>query len=306
MAESMGSACEGLYARLGELQTMTRTDAVIAQYFEDSFPHLALENLDEISVATGTSTASVTRFVRKLGYASFRDFSRSLREEVAANFDLSNDRTTNGPTTDGPGAMWRSKMEAARRSIDIGLNSLDGEAFDRVVEVLRDDSRPLCLAAAAPGHTLLDYFGLLARYYRRDVILLESTDRMAHQLIDLPDDAVLLASVFDRHSRMVESVLRLFHERNMTTVLLTNRSSTPMRRYADHVLLVASESSTAFRSRACYLILLESLVAALAPEDHEVERCRVEAMQGLCDELGIFITPSMPSLTRRTLTGGCR
>ena len=54
------------------------------------------------------------------------------------------------------------------------------------------------------------------------------------------------------------------------------------------------------------LILLESLVAALAPEDHEVERCRVEAMQGLCDELGIFITPSMPSLTRRTLTGGCR
>jgi DNA-binding MurR/RpiR family transcriptional regulator len=114
---------------------------------------------------------------------------------------------------------------------------------------------------------------------------------MAHQLIDLPDNAILLASVFDRHSRMVESVLRLFHQRNMTTVLLTNRSSTPMRRYADHVLLVPSESSTAFRSRACYLILLESLVAALAPADHEVERFRVETMQGLFDELGVFIIP---------------
>ena len=194
MAESKGSARDSLYARLGELQAMTPTDAVIARYCEDSFPHLALENLDEISAATGTSTASVTRFVRKLGYVSFRDFSRSLREEVAANFDL-------------------------------------------------------------------------------------------------PDNAILLASVFDRHSRMVESVLRLFRQRNMTTVLLTNRSSTPMRRYADHVLLVSSESSTAFRSRACYLILLESLVAALAPEDHEVERSRVETMQGLFDELGVFITP---------------
>jgi len=87
---------------------MTPTDAVIAQYCEDSFPHVALENLDEISAATGTSTAAVTRFVRKRGYASFRDFSRSLREEVAANFDLPSDRTTNDPTTDEPGAMWRT------------------------------------------------------------------------------------------------------------------------------------------------------------------------------------------------------
>lgn len=290
MAESTGSACDGLYARLGELQTMTPTDAVIAQYFEDSFPHLALENLDEISAATGASTASVTRFVRKLGYASFRDFSRSLREEVAVNFDLPSDRTTNGPITNEPGAMWRSKMDAARRSIDVGLNSMDGEAFDRVVEVLRDDSRPLYLVAAASGHPLLDYFQTLVRYYRREVVLLESTDRMAHQLIDLPDNAILLASVFDRHSRMVESVLRMFHQRDMTTILLTNRSSTPMRRYADHVLLVSSESSTAFRSRACYLILLESLVAALAPADPEMERSRVERMQGLFDELGVFIT----------------
>ena len=90
---------------------------------------------------------------------------------------------------------------------------------------------------------------------------------------------------------MVESVLRMFHQRDMTTILLTNRSSTPMRRYADHVLLVASESSTAFRSRACYLILLESLVAALAPADPEMERSRVERMQELFDELGVFITP---------------
>ena len=117
MAESKGSARDSLYARLGELQALTPTDAVIARYCEDSFPHLALENLDEISAATGTSTASVTRFVRKLGYVSFRDFSRSLREEVAANFDLPSDRTTDDLTTDEPGAMWRSKMEAARRII---------------------------------------------------------------------------------------------------------------------------------------------------------------------------------------------
>ena len=168
---------------------------------------------------------------------------------------------------------------------------MDGEAFDRVVEVLKDDSRPVYLVAAATGHTLLDYFSLLVRYYRPHVILLESTDRMAHQLIDLPSNAILLASVFDRHSRMVESVLRMFHERDMTTILLTNRSSTPMRRYAEHVLLVASESSTAFRSRVCCLILLESLVAALAPSDPDVELGRVGAMQGLFDDLGVFITP---------------
>jgi len=94
--------------------------------------------LDEISAATGTSTASVTRFVRKLGYASFRDFSRSLREEVAANFDLPSDRTTNDPMTDEPGAMWRSKMEAARRSTDL-VQVLQGHMRKRIFTVLSND-----------------------------------------------------------------------------------------------------------------------------------------------------------------------
>ena len=44
MAESKGSAPGSLYTRLGELQAMTPTDAIIAQYCEDSFPHVALEN----------------------------------------------------------------------------------------------------------------------------------------------------------------------------------------------------------------------------------------------------------------------
>lgn len=284
------STSEGLYARLAGVESLTPTDAVIAAYFEDAFPHLALENLDEISSATGASTASVTRFVRKLGYSSFRDFSRSLREEVAANFDTPSDRTVGpAPLPEGPGAVWRAKLEAAGRSIDASLATMDGEAFDRVVEVLKRPG-PLYLVAAATGHTLLDYFSLLLRYYRPEVYLLESSDRMAHQLVDLPEDAILLASVFDRHSRMVESVLRLFHTQSRTTILLTNRSSTPMRRYADHVLLVGSEASTTFRSRACYLILLESLVAALAPEDPAVERARVEHMQELFDAFHVFIT----------------
>ena len=42
MAESKGSAPGSLYTRLGELQAMTPTDAIIAQYCEDSFPHVAL------------------------------------------------------------------------------------------------------------------------------------------------------------------------------------------------------------------------------------------------------------------------
>ena len=37
MAESKGSARDSLYARLGELQALTPTDAVIARYCEDSF-----------------------------------------------------------------------------------------------------------------------------------------------------------------------------------------------------------------------------------------------------------------------------
>ena len=78
---------EPLFERVQKISDMTPMERDLADYFTDAYPELAFKNLVDICEATQSSTATVTRFVRKLGYQNFRDFSKQLRKEISSNFD---------------------------------------------------------------------------------------------------------------------------------------------------------------------------------------------------------------------------
>lgn len=285
---------DGLFSRLARTEPRTETERVLAQYFEAAYPHLALKNIATICEESGVSTASVTRYVRRLGYGSFREFSRRLQEEVAAGFDSPGERSrVRAGDVDQlpPGALWRRHVDVAQDVLGRMSDTLDGEEFDTVARLLADPERPVYLISVATGQALLSYFYLLARYYRDDLYLLGSTDRIAHELVNLPSNAVLLATQFDRHATSVRAVMKHFQSRGCATVLLTNRPTSPLLRYADHSLLIATESSSVFKSRVTMLVLLEALVEALEPRDPAMKQARIDAMQQVFDELGVFIHP---------------
>lgn len=88
----MPSEKRNLLQRLASVHDATPSEKKLLDFFAEGYPQIAFANIAEISTRNGVSKATVTRFVRRLGYENFHVFIRSLRQEVALNFDLPRER----------------------------------------------------------------------------------------------------------------------------------------------------------------------------------------------------------------------
>lgn len=279
-----------LFERLSVIDRLTGTEEILARYFEAAYPNLAFQNLEKVVQESGVSATSVTRFVRKLGYADFRDFSASIKSEVKANFDRPLQRGGE-PIPDGPGMEMVQHFRRATQEIDQTLDVASAEEFAKIADLLADDSRPLFLTSVATGRTLLHYFYLLCKYQRGDVHMLGGIDMNTHELVDLTANSVVFATNFDRHPMPVEATLKLARSRGATTILLTNRATSPLRIYSDHVLFVQTDPTPRFKSRATMLLMLESLLAAMEHRAPERTLERTKLIEEGSDQLNMFIWP---------------
>ena len=281
-----------LLTRLLTIDRLTGHERTLADYFENAYPHIAFSNLEEISAANGVSKATVTRFVRRLGYGDFRAFRHALKEEVAQNFDSPAERSISSRERESsthPGELLRQHLALGQRNLQRTLDQVDDAGFAVVLNLISDPQRRLFLMSVATGRMLLNYFYLLAKYRRPNVCLLEGTDCLAHDLLDANPSSVLLVTNFDRFPTSVLAVMRHFSELGAETILLTNRRSNPLLRYARHSLFIHSESETIFKSRCAMLVMLEALVAGMGAPFREGNTARLDAMEALFREIGVYL-----------------
>ncbi|MCI6573949.1 MAG: MurR/RpiR family transcriptional regulator [Actinomycetaceae bacterium] len=277
-----------LFQRIAQQSTATPTEEKLKNYFVERYPQLAFDTIEAVCAAVNTSTASVTRYVRRLGYRGYRDFSASLKAEIAENFDSPDERAKLEPDPSSPGTALRHHIDDAIGQLRTAGEIVNAQMFDTIADLLRDDDRPLYLLSNASGKQLMRYFYLLIRYHRSHVHLIESADVAPHELLDLAQKSVLFVTAFDRHAVWVRNVMAVAQERGATVALMTNRLSSPLQAYADISLHLPGNTPGRFRTRAVFLVFLEALVDALENE-HSDER--VHDIEHIYQEMDLFISP---------------
>ncbi len=282
-----------LLARLSNITDLTTSENTLSLYFERSYPQIAFENLEKISDTCQVSKATVTRFVRRLGYDDFRSFSRDLKDEVSQNFDSPIDRraraSKHSSETEEPCDILNTHFKLGQYNLQRTIDQLDEEVFAKVAHLVSDSTRPLFLLSAATGRMLLGYFYLLAKYQRSNIHLLAGTDRLAHDLLDASPNSVLLVTNFDRYPTSVLATMRYFREIGAETVLISNRRSSPLLRYANHALFVHTEADSVFKSRIPMLATLEALVSCMGTPNDQEHHTRFDHMEKLFRELGVYL-----------------
>lgn len=282
---------EPLFERVQKISDMTPMERNLADYFTAAYPELAFKNLVDICEATQSSTATVTRFVRKLGYQNFRDFSKQLRKEISSNFDSPLQRNSEiDDDPQSPGTLLFQHLARAQEDLQQTSRIVDCEEFELIADLISDADRSLYLNSSATGKDLLHYFYLLGKYHRPNLFFLPGIDMVPHELVDGNKDSILLTTNFDRHPIQVQSVMRAFKEMGGETILITNRQAGVLRRYSDHVLLVPSSSDFRFKSRSSMLVVLESLLAAMESRYPDRVKARTKKMEGLMEDF-VVVAP---------------
>jgi DNA-binding MurR/RpiR family transcriptional regulator len=250
-------------ARIQDLdEALTAAGRRAARGLMGNYPLLGLAPVAEFAAAAGVSAATIVRFVAQLGFRSYPDFQRALREELEQRSKSPLDRS-GAMTMAGGEASFLSTFLAhsARRLEDTASLIAPGE-FETVCRRLAETKRDCHLAGGRFTDFLAGYLEAHLRLVRPGIRRLDGRPATsADQLIDVrPGDIAVLFDV-RRYDPALLDIAHTLARRKAHIVLITDEWLSPIARHARYCLPCRTETGRTWDANGAVLAVLEAMIA---------------------------------------------
>lgn len=192
-----------------------------ADFILDRPGELAMLAAGELADRVGISKATVSRFFRRLGYASFDEARRASRAMRAAGSPLYLAEVDRAPRQ---GSVIATAMAAENRVVEGSLALQNPLTIEAVTRALAEAPR-VCVAGFRNSHFAAAYFHSTLAQLRANVTILNAAGQtLGEGLADLgPGDVVVVVALRRRPSGFVDLV-RTLAGTGADVVLLADRS----------------------------------------------------------------------------------
>lgn len=245
------------------LPRLTSAEARAARALLSDFPSLGLAPVAEFAVQSHTSAATVLRFVAQLGYASYPDFQKQLREELSERIKSPLDRP-HADAEAAEGAFLPRFFSRLQDNLDQTAARLPQTEFEAVATEIAQ-ARGVHLIGGRFTDTIAAYMAAHLRIIRPGVRKLE--DRPAgriDQLLDVgPRDVVLILDM-RRYDEDLVQFAKAAKARRATVLLITDTWISPAARFARHVLPCKVDVSATWDSNTALFAVGEAIVARVS------------------------------------------
>lgn len=260
---------------------LTSAEARAARALLGDYPTLGLAPVAEFAASSHTSPATVLRFVAQLGFSSYPDFQRQLREELSERFKTPLEKTP-AAKAGGQGSFlprFAKKVEDNLRETALRLPEAEFEAVCARIA----DSRSAChLSGGRFTDAIASYLTAHLRVVRAGVRKLEGRPASrADQLLDVnPRDVIIIFDI-RRYDDDLVRLAKAAKDRRATVILITDTWISPASRYARHVLPCAVDVRSTWDSNAVLFSVSEAIIARVTERSWSKAKARVEAKEVL-------------------------
>lgn len=220
-----------LYDRLSDREKL------IADYVMAHQADIPSMTTREIATGSATSAATVSRFVRHLGYESFSDLRSGIQQDNAAG--SSSEAATTVVSLEAPRAAMETVLMAKNRELLDTLDLVDEQELIKAVRLIErsvscvfgavGNSIPACLS----GAFLFAQLGLRAH-------CAPTTESMMLDTLALTPDDVLVFVSKSGHSKRLNKMMDNALDTGTPTIVITNIPDSPLARRATCVLHAAT------------------------------------------------------------------
>lgn len=262
-----------------KMKDMTRAEQQVAACFLQEPHDFAFYTLDHIAKKIGTSTTSVLRFCRFLGFEGYRDFQQALQQELKSSMTLPKKQQKNRET---------DADRLLERVIADGIHAIH-QTFDALPEQqLTDAASMLSRADRVFTFGLRESYALAHYAYTRlttvrpNVHLLDGTaGGMMEPLLDLRKGDVCLCFLFHRYTELSLQMLPLLRQQKAAVILVTDRPFDAIAPYADLILPCHVSNNGIKNTALAPICLCDYFCNALALQDGDVVRQRLDRTEAL-------------------------
>ena len=246
---------------------LSRTEKKIADYVLEHSEDVIHESTQLIAGKTGTSTATIVRFSRALGFSGMAEFKRFLRTELL-------DEKTRWQKQDGKAAddLYTVVKEETilynRECVDKAGKQLDDEQVQLAVEKLYQAKHIYIVGTGGSGSSVwCAYDSFLKLGFSCTMLTDPFFQVMSVTNEKNPKDAVLLCICHSGRARDAVDIVKTAKEKGITTIGMMGLKRSPMLPYLDvPVILDINENpkfSDSMTARICELSTLSIIYAEL-------------------------------------------
>lgn len=269
---------------------LTRGESALVDYLVGNYPQGVLESATAIAGRTGISASTVVRFFSKLGYPSFPEVQREIREEVSA---LLSSPANRADAVMSPGQPSKAALDGAyshdRNNLAATYEQLDVRAFESAVQILTRRGARVSLLASKNSAAVALYLAAHLNMCIPNVRLLAAGPMiLADQLMWSGPDDVLLAVSVRRYARSILTAAEHVKARGGKVVVLTDSPLAPVAASADEYLVFRTANASPFDSYTAAIFLGNALVSAVAARRGKDVRQALDRGEALWSEFGVF------------------
>ncbi len=263
------------------LNALTASERRAARALLANYPMLGLGTVAEFSARSGVSSPTILRFIGRLGFGTYADFQRRLREEVEAQLKSP---LAKAEPPDAAGELRSHSAFAASVCDNIAetFRHMPAGEFDAVVGLIADAKRPLHLLGGRFTDSIARYMAAHLRILRTGVNhIAGQPDNWRDHLVDFGRKDVLVLFDIRRYQEDLVTFAKAAAERQSAIVLLTDQWLSPIARIALHVLPARIQVPSAWDSSAALIAVAEALVAAVTARTWRLSQERIRALEQL-------------------------
>jgi DNA-binding MurR/RpiR family transcriptional regulator len=254
---------ESVGARIHEaIHRLTAAEKRAARALLASYPTIGLAPVAEFAAQAGASAATVSRFVSQLGYKSYPDFQRSLREEMEERAKSPLQRGATAPQPNGVEKFLDGFFDRAAANIHGTAQRIPASEFEAACDRIADGKGACHLFGGRFTDALAAYMEAHLRLIRPGVRKLDGrAAARADQLIDVrAGDVVIVFDVRRYDAQLLETAERLAARRAFT-ILITDEWISPVSRFAKIVLPCETRTDRTWDANSAVFALVEAIIA---------------------------------------------
>jgi DNA-binding MurR/RpiR family transcriptional regulator len=229
----------------------------------------ATMTIEGLAERSGTSTATVTRFVRVLGFAGYSEFRAALSEALRLAMAPVDSLADAHSTKTSAFSTFVTALKDQAANLNETLAAIDEKTFSRAMAALLRARRIFIIGSGVSHHVAAHLDEGLTLYLDANVIFASSRggpEKAIRHIMNVGPDDLMLAISLPRYSRGTVDLARLAKDRGATVLALTDAPSSPLVPIADMTFFAPARNRLLPNSPTATFALADAIVAAIARE----------------------------------------
>jgi DNA-binding MurR/RpiR family transcriptional regulator len=263
-----------------DLESMSKSQQAIANYVAGALQHIPYCTEEDIAVAVGVSTATVSRFWRSIGYPNLKAFKKSLLQNEHAT-PARKMKSILSKIEHEEADIVTEMMGIASANVEETSKRVEREQFEQAVEAI-DRVSTLYVFGTGASVCLTELLKFrMNRLGVRVIGMAGSGSELLESLAQAGDGDTVLMFGFVRRSPELTVLLEQSREAGYTTVLVTDLLVSDMLAQSDIVLQLDRGELEGFHSMTAPVALIDALTVGLTKRRGREALDKLDKLHGL-------------------------